>query len=367
MDALLRIRRATGQSGSPRQASSSRRILRARRRGGRKLRSTIVRRPIGDAAIGNREAAMSGADLREVAVQSRQEDLAADSRIIFAEHMPIVEPLSLDEAHLDQDRKERSAGTRRRVGAPVESKRGDPPQRFRRHLTISFWRTRLRPHRPNGQYVITPEMGPAFVEALPVGKFHGIGPTSAKMNSLGHYTDLDMRNRSPDFLQANFGKAGVYYFWNSRADNREVRRNRIRKSVGAENTFSIRTLRQILLLPTWQRRPAPSSYPGQSTSRQRKADRSNNGDDGSRMRAWQWTTACSVAALASEAGLHSPNGEQRPRRDANALHHRCEQRSLRPLQSPHPRDDRRRAPLDQELIERWAEAAPAATAACVTA
>src|SRR5882757_7145987 len=42
--------------------------------------------------------------------------------------------------------------------------------------------------KPNGQYVITPEMGPAFVEALPVGKFHGIGPaTSAKMNALGLY------------------------------------------------------------------------------------------------------------------------------------------------------------------------------------
>jgi DNA polymerase IV len=45
--------------------------------------------------------------------------------------------------------------------------------------------------KPNGQYVITPEMGPAFVENLPVGKFHGIGPaTSAKMNSLGLYTGL---------------------------------------------------------------------------------------------------------------------------------------------------------------------------------
>ena len=41
--------------------------------------------------------------------------------------------------------------------------------------------------KPNGQFVITPEMGPAFVEALPVGKFHGIGPaTTAKMNALGH-------------------------------------------------------------------------------------------------------------------------------------------------------------------------------------
>ena len=83
-------------------------------------------------------------------------------------------------------------------------------------------------------------MGPAFVESLPVGKFHGIGPaTSAKMNSLGLHTGLDMRNQSLEFMQANFGKAGNYYYWISRGvDNREVRANRVRKSVGAENTFS---------------------------------------------------------------------------------------------------------------------------------
>jgi hypothetical protein len=94
--------------------------------------------------------------------------------------------------------------------------------------------------KPNGQYVITPEMGPAFVEALPVGKFHGIGPaTSSKMNSLGLYTGLDMRNQTLEFMQANFGKAGRYYYWISRGvDDRDVRANRIRKSVGAENTFS---------------------------------------------------------------------------------------------------------------------------------
>jgi DNA polymerase IV len=83
-------------------------------------------------------------------------------------------------------------------------------------------------------------MAPAFVETLPVGKFHGIGPaTSAKMNSLGLHTGLDMRNQSLEFMQANFGKAGNHYYWISRGvDNREVRANRIRKSVGAENTFS---------------------------------------------------------------------------------------------------------------------------------
>ena len=48
-----------------------------------------------------------------------------------------------------------------------------------------------------------------------------------------------MRNQTLEFMQANFGKAGAYCYWISRGvDNREVRANRIRKSVGAENTFS---------------------------------------------------------------------------------------------------------------------------------
>ena len=40
------------------------------------------------------------------------------------------------------------------------------------------------------------------------------------------------------FLQEHFGKAGAYYFGIARGiDHRPVRANRIRKSVGAENTF----------------------------------------------------------------------------------------------------------------------------------
>jgi DNA polymerase-4 len=59
------------------------------------------------------------------------------------------------------------------------------------------------------------------------------------MQDMGLFTGLDIRNQSLEFLQANFGKAGTYYNWISRGiDNREVRADRIRKSVGAENTFS---------------------------------------------------------------------------------------------------------------------------------
>jgi hypothetical protein len=37
------------------------------------------------------------------------------------------------------------------------------------------------------------------------------------MNSLGLHTGLDMRNQTLEFMQANFGKAGAYYYWISRA------------------------------------------------------------------------------------------------------------------------------------------------------
>jgi DNA polymerase-4 len=163
-------------------------------------------------------------------------------REIFAEHTPIIEPLSLDEAYLDVTENLQNIPLARDVALAIRAKikevtglnasAGISYNKFLAKLASDY-------RKPNGQYVITPEMGSAFVETLPVGRFHGIGPaTSAKMNSLGLHTGLDMRNQSLEFMQTNFGKAGSYYYWISRGvDNREVRSNRIRKSVGAENTF----------------------------------------------------------------------------------------------------------------------------------
>jgi DNA polymerase IV len=164
-------------------------------------------------------------------------------REIFAEHTPIIEPLSLDEAYLDVTENLQAIPLARDVALAIRSKIKEVTG-LNASAGISYNKFLAKlasDHRkPNGQYVITPEMGPGFVEALPVGKFHGIGPaTSSRMNLLGLYTGLDMRNQSLEFMQANFGKAGSYYYWISRGvDNREVRADRIRKSVGAESTFS---------------------------------------------------------------------------------------------------------------------------------
>jgi DNA polymerase-4 len=162
---------------------------------------------------------------------------------IFAEHTAIIEPLSLDEAYLDVTENIQGIPLARDVATAIRAKIKEVTG-LNASAGISYNKFLAKlasDHRkPNGQFVVSPEMGPTFVEALPVGKFHGIGPaTSAKMNALGIFTGKDMRNQTLDFMNANFGKAGAYYYWISRGvDERPVRANRIRKSIGAENTFT---------------------------------------------------------------------------------------------------------------------------------
>jgi DNA polymerase IV len=94
--------------------------------------------------------------------------------------------------------------------------------------------------KPNGLFVITPKMGPSFIETLGIEKFHGVGPaTAAKMHRLGIETGRDLKAQTLPFLQQHFGKSGSFFYWIARGiDERPVRADRIRKSVGAENTFS---------------------------------------------------------------------------------------------------------------------------------
>ena len=164
-------------------------------------------------------------------------------REIFAEYTPIIEPLSLDEAYLDVTENLKGIASATQVAEDIRAK-----IRRETNLTASagvsynkFLAKLASDHRkPDGLYVITPKMGPAFVENLPVEKFHGVGPaTTAKMNRLGIENGLDLRAQTLPFLRQHFGKFGPYYYWIARGiDERPVRADRVRKSIGAENTFS---------------------------------------------------------------------------------------------------------------------------------
>ena len=164
-------------------------------------------------------------------------------RAIFAEYTPIIEPLALDEAYLDVTENLKAISSATQIAQEIRAK-----IRQVTGLTASagvsynkFLAKLASDHlKPDGLFVITPAMGPAFVETLEVGRFHGVGPaTREKMNRLGVVTGQDLKSQTLEFLQQHFGKAGAYYYSIARGvDERPVRANRVRKSIGAENTFA---------------------------------------------------------------------------------------------------------------------------------
>jgi DNA polymerase-4 len=163
-------------------------------------------------------------------------------RAIFAEHTPLIEPLSLDEAYLDVTENLQGIASATEIAQAIRAKiKSEAGLTASAGVSYNKFLAKLASdHRkPDGLFVITPTMGAAFVEDLSVGKFHGIGPaTSAKMNGYGIHIGADLRAQSLDFLCRHFGKPGAHYYWLSRGvDERLVRADRVRKSVGAENTF----------------------------------------------------------------------------------------------------------------------------------
>ncbi len=164
-------------------------------------------------------------------------------REIFAEYTSLIEPLSLDEAYLDVTENLKGIASATEIAEDIRTKirretnltasAGVSYNKFLAKLASDY-------RKPDGLFVITPKMGPAFVESLPIEKFHGVGPaTTAKMNRLGIATGLDLRAQPLPFLQQHFGKSGPYFYWIARGvDERPVHADRVRKSIGAENTFA---------------------------------------------------------------------------------------------------------------------------------
>ncbi|QNQ12137.1 DNA polymerase IV [Sphingomonas alpina] len=170
--------------------------------------------------------------------------VSAQIRAIFHDYTPLVEPLSLDEAYLDVTENLRglpsATDTAREIRARILETTG-----LTASAGISYNKFLAKlasdQNKPNGQCVIPPGAGLAFVATLPVGRFHGIGPkTAEKMNRFGIVTGADLRDRELQFLQAHFGKAGAWYHAIARGeDDRQVTPDRPRKSSGSETTYEV--------------------------------------------------------------------------------------------------------------------------------
>lgn len=170
-------------------------------------------------------------------------EVSAQIREIFWRYASEVEPLSLDEAYLDVSYTAEFNGSATLIAKAIKrdilaetrltASAGVSYNKFLAKIASDM-------DKPNGLYVIRPEQGEKFVETLPIAKFHGIGPaTEAKMKKLGIETGLDLRQKTLAELTERFGKSGQYYFNIARAiDERPVRSQRIRKSLGKETTFA---------------------------------------------------------------------------------------------------------------------------------
>jgi DNA polymerase-4 len=168
--------------------------------------------------------------------------LSQQIHAIFAEFTDLIQPLSLDEAYLDVTANRKglptawltAKATRARIfeETGLTASAGISYNKFLAKLASDH-------RKPNGQFAVTPDMGAAWIETLPVSRFHGVGPvTAAKMERLGITTGADLRAKSLDFLIDHFGSSAGWYHAIARGeDDRPVNPNRVRKSSGSETTF----------------------------------------------------------------------------------------------------------------------------------
>lgn len=169
--------------------------------------------------------------------------ISNEIREVFLEYTGLVEPLSLDEAYLDVTENKINMPSATIIAKEIKKKiksktkltasAGVSYNKFLAKIASDY-------DKPDGLYLITPGKAEKFLEELPVEKFHGIGKkTAERLHKLRIKSGKDLKLFDKYKLIKLFGKHGIFYYDIVRGiDEREVNPSRIRKSVGAENTFS---------------------------------------------------------------------------------------------------------------------------------
>jgi len=170
-------------------------------------------------------------------------EVSGKIREIFSRYTDLIEPLSLDEAYLDVTVDKQGIGSAIAIARSIKQAIKDEL-----HLTASAGvsvnkfvaKIASDLNKPDGLAFIGPDQVEAFMEQLPVEKFHGVGKVTAdKMKSMGLHTGAHLKQLPEAELIRHFGKAGSFYHRIVRGiDERAVQPHRESKSVGAEDTFA---------------------------------------------------------------------------------------------------------------------------------
>jgi DNA polymerase IV len=169
-------------------------------------------------------------------------EVSRQIRAIFEEYTDLVEPLSLDEAYLDVTENKLNIPTATQIATEIREKIVATTQ-LTASAGVSFTKFLAKVasdhNKPNGLTVIKPHQAQAFLDKLLIHKFHGVGKVTAeKMRKMGINNGYDLRQISEFDLMRRFGKVGKHYYRVCRGEDQSpVNPHRIRKSIGAEETF----------------------------------------------------------------------------------------------------------------------------------
>jgi DNA polymerase IV len=170
-------------------------------------------------------------------------EISLQLKAIFQQFTDLIEPLSIDEAYLDVTVNKKSIPSAMKIALLIKEKIFQTTG-LTASAGISFnkflAKTASGMNKPDGFTVILPNEAKAFLESLPIEKFHGIGKVTAqKMHSAGIHKGYDLKLRPLSELTQRFGKSGRFFYNIVRAnDDREVNPECIRKSISVERTFS---------------------------------------------------------------------------------------------------------------------------------
>src|SRR6266852_8166126 len=168
--------------------------------------------------------------------------VSAQIMAIFKSVTSLVEPLSLDEAFLDLTSVVPGFPDALQLASAVKQRiRNETGLTASAGLSFNKFLAKLASdaHKPDGLTLITPEQAAAFLDALPIERFFGVGKvTAAALRERGILTGADLRRMNEEDLRALLGSRGSLLYRHVRAeDDRPVEPVRERKSVGKEITL----------------------------------------------------------------------------------------------------------------------------------
>ena len=162
---------------------------------------------------------------------------------IFLRYTDLIEPISIDEAFLDVTENKLNISSATIIAKKIKQNIKDELNlTATAGVSINKFLAKVASglNKTDGLNVIKPGETEKFIDQLPIKKIPGIGKvTGEKFENLGVKLGKDLKKLELQFLLNKFGKQGKYFYNVVRCvDNNPIKTNRIRKSIGAELTFS---------------------------------------------------------------------------------------------------------------------------------